>query len=241
MIGAVVAPDEPVDLLILAFASHDVRPGRATATYLSHVCPGNPLAFAVCDQGSAAAFTGLRLVRDYLGSGGVRGSGDVRRALLLVLEQATLPYDTPPDAPVPSGHTGVALRLERDPAVAGDEQQGAATGSPRLSTVRVHPDIGPDPEPLTALVAGTLPTGTLPTGAGTLLLVNAALGAIIGPTAPATTFPATVRVAPAGRPFTGLWWELAGAIREAPVPGQVLLADYDAGLRYLSLAAIDRD
>jgi len=63
LIRELVPADAPVDLIVLAFAVPDVRPGRATATYLSHVCPGNPLAFAVCDQGSAAAFTGLRLAR----------------------------------------------------------------------------------------------------------------------------------------------------------------------------------
>ena len=60
LIGPAVAGDEPVDLLILAFSIHDLRPGRQTAAYLSHVTPGAPMAFAICDQGSAAAFSGCR-------------------------------------------------------------------------------------------------------------------------------------------------------------------------------------
>ena len=99
---------DPVDLLVLAFANHDVRPGRATATYLSHVCPGTPMAFAVCDQGPAGAYTALRLVREYL------RSGTSRRALLVVVEHAGLPYDAP-GVPLPARHAGVALVLEPGP------------------------------------------------------------------------------------------------------------------------------
>ena len=57
-------PPRPVDVVILAFAVPDVRAGRTTATYRGAACPGDPLAFAVCDQGPAAAFTALRLAAD---------------------------------------------------------------------------------------------------------------------------------------------------------------------------------
>ncbi|MGN9914543.1 hypothetical protein ACTMTJ_44125 [Phytohabitans sp. LJ34] len=100
LIADVVRPDEPVDLLVLAFAVPDVRPGRAAATYLSHVCPGSPLAFAVCDQGVAAGFTALRIAQSY---------PDCRRSLVIVVEQATLHYDLPAPAPLPTRHAGVAL------------------------------------------------------------------------------------------------------------------------------------
>ena len=52
VIARAVLPGEDVDLLVLAYAIPDITPGRATATYLSHICPGNPLAFAICDQGT---------------------------------------------------------------------------------------------------------------------------------------------------------------------------------------------
>ena len=100
LIADVVRPDEPVDLLVLAFAVPDVRPGRATATYLSHVCPGGPMAFAVCDQGVAAGFTALSIAQSY---------PDCRRSLVIVVEQATLHYDLPAPAPLPARHAGVAL------------------------------------------------------------------------------------------------------------------------------------
>ena len=101
LIAALVPPDEPVDLLVLAFSVHDLRPGRQTAAYLSHVTPGSPMAFAICDQGSAAAFSGLRIAREYASSTGVR------RALLIVVEQAEIPYDC--RAQLPSQHRGVAM------------------------------------------------------------------------------------------------------------------------------------
>ncbi|GAA4687106.1 2-hydroxy-acid oxidase [Phytohabitans rumicis] len=103
LVADTVPPHEPVDLLVLAFAVPDIRPGRATATYLSHICPGAPMAFAVCDQGAAAGFTGLRLIREYARTGGCR------RALLLVVEQAGLPYDPAAPVALPTRHTGVAL------------------------------------------------------------------------------------------------------------------------------------
>ncbi|RLK54397.1 2-hydroxy-acid oxidase [Actinokineospora cianjurensis] len=106
MLPAVVGPDEPVDLLVLAFAMHDLRLGRATACYLSDRCPGTPMAFAVCDQGSGAAFTALRLTESYL------GSGACERALVVVVEQSALHYELGEPAPIPDRHTGVVLRLE---------------------------------------------------------------------------------------------------------------------------------
>ncbi len=106
--AAAVLPPEPVDLLVLAFAGPDIVPGRATATWLGSLCTGDPLAFAVCDQGSAAPFTALRILRDY-----------GRTAVLLVVEQADLPYP----APVPAGHTAVAVRL--DPGGVADLRQYA--------------------------------------------------------------------------------------------------------------------
>src|SRR2546429_4526707 len=77
VMGMAIAPDDAVDLVVLAYAIPDITPGRATAAYLSHICPGNRLAFAVCDQGVAAAFTGLRLIREYARTGGGRGGAAV--------------------------------------------------------------------------------------------------------------------------------------------------------------------
>jgi hypothetical protein len=119
LVAAVVPAAEPVDLLVLAFAIHDMWPGRATATYLSHICPGTPLSFAICDQGSAAPFTALRIIREY----------DRKRALLIVVEQSALPYSSPATPPVQ--HRGVAMLY------------GDGTG-PRIAGIRQHPDVVPE-------------------------------------------------------------------------------------------------
>src|SRR6185503_4965240 len=76
------------------------------------------MAFAISDEGTAAGFTGLRLIREY-----ARG-GVYRRALLLVVEQAWLAYDPGVPVALPSGHTGVAL-LFGDGGAAGDGAVGA--------------------------------------------------------------------------------------------------------------------
>ncbi|WP_433218722.1 2-hydroxy-acid oxidase [Dactylosporangium sp. CS-047395] len=98
-------PAEPVDALVLAYDIPDIEPGRATATWLSHVCPGGPMAFAVSDQGRAGAYTGLRLLRDYA------LSGTYVRALLVVAEQSSLPYDPGVPVEVPAAHCAVAVHF----------------------------------------------------------------------------------------------------------------------------------
>lgn len=216
LIRAVVDPDERVDLLVLAFAIHDVRPGRATATYLSHICPGTPFAFAICDQGTAAGFTGLRLIQRYASSGGFD------RALLLIVEQAGLPYPVPVDAPMPSGHHGVAIRFDTSDTV-GD-------GSSRMDTVRQH--AGVDPDHVEALLANEI--SELSAGHDDVTVL---LGAALAETRVET--PRRVD-APDGYPYTGPWWELAGIPSTVDSPHRTVLADYDLGSRYLCLSVLDR-
>jgi hypothetical protein len=57
----------------------------SAASHLAHVCPGEPRAFAVSDQGVGAPFAALHLIGAHL------RSPDFRNALLVVLEQTTLP------------------------------------------------------------------------------------------------------------------------------------------------------
>jgi len=225
LIRLAVPAGESVDLLVLAYAVPDITPGRATTTYLSHVCPGGPMTFAVSDQGSAGAFTALRLVREYA------RAGELRRALLLVVEQDSLPYHPGVPVQLPSGSSGVALLFgERLPG-----ERPARIG--RVATRQLPTEEGLAAE-LDALHAadGGSGGGAAPTAA----LLGAALAARV--TAPA----GTVRrgAADAGRPGTGVWWELAGELADGPAgagpaPGRLLLADYDVGLRHLSLAAIE--
>jgi 4-hydroxymandelate oxidase len=213
LIGPVVPADEPVGLLVLAFSVHDLRPGRQTAAYLSHVTPGAPMAFAICDQGSAAAFSGLRIAREYASTAGIR------RALLIVVEQAALPYDSP--AEVPLRHQGVAMLY--------DDRAGPA---PRVAGVRQHSDVPPGAAAgLAAADLAELADGRREVG----LVLGAALGAAWS--APAA---ARVRVMPPGQPSTGVWWGLIDELGDdAARPDLVVAADYDPGLRYLCLTAYE--
>jgi 4-hydroxymandelate oxidase len=212
LIRAAVRPDQPVDLLILAFAIPDLRPGRATATYLSHVCPGDPLAFAICDQGAAAAFTGLRLLREY-GRTGASGRG-----LLLVVEQAALPYDEGAPVARPTGHTACALLCD-------------SAGRAGLRTLTQH--AGVPPEEVAARLADEVARLAAEAARTTLIL-----GGGLPPDSVDPSLVDQLRVAPAGRPYTGIWSELGEELSEASA-GRVLVAEYEPQLRYLCLSAFD--
>jgi 4-hydroxymandelate oxidase len=228
LIPELVPADRPVGVVVLAFAVPDVRPGRATATYLGELCPGSPLTFAVCDQGAAAGYTGLRLAGEYA------RAGDCPGALLLVVEQAALPYDAGLPVPLPPAHRAVGLRLDR-------------TGPAAVRTVRQHADVAPGR--VAELLAGEL-TGAAAGGRRELRLIadpDLAAGLAGGPVN------AAVRVVPASRGHTGGWWELAEMLAEvlaevpAEVPaaperpdaGRVVLASYDRQLRYLCVSVVD--
>jgi hypothetical protein len=218
LIGPAVAGDEPVDLLVLAFSVHDLRPGRQTAAYLSHLTPGAPMAFAVCDQGSAAAFSGLRIARDYASSAGVR------RALLIVAEQAALPYDCP--VPVPAEHRAVAMLYGGRGD--GDQMEPAA----RVAGLRQHPGVTPDG--VAALAAASLAELAAGHVEVSLVLGDALAAEWAAPAA------VQVRVAPPGQPSTGVWWALADELAGgAGGAGLLVAGDYDPGLGYLCLAAFE--
>ena len=212
LIGPAVPPEEPVDLLILAFSVHDLRPGRQTAAYLSHLTPGAPMAFAICDQGSAAAFSGLRIAREYAASAGVR------RTLLIVAEQAALPYDCP--VPLPSEHRAVAMLY-------GD----CAAPQARVTGVRQHP--GVPPGEVAGLAASCL--AELAAGHRDVALVLGDSLAALWAAPPA----GRVQAMPPGQPSTAPWWGLADQLGAADRPDLIVAADYDPGLRYLSLVAFD--
>jgi len=182
LLRELMRPGEEAGLLILVFAVPDVIPGRATATYLSDVCAGKPLAFAVCDEGTAGAFTALRLAREYA------RSGEAEKAVILIAEQAFLPYDTG-TASLPAAHSAVALLTSGEPL------------APIVDiAVRAQEVIG---------------TGTLIASSAAAKRVSP-LGDLI--------------LAPEEQPYTGVWWELAGALDAGPLT----VADYDERLGYLS-------
>ncbi|MFI0724234.1 hypothetical protein [Streptomyces sp. NPDC021224] len=245
LIRRAVPAGEQVDLLVLAYAVPDVTPGRATATWLSHVCPGSPLAFAVADQGPAAAFTALRLIHAYA------TTAALPRALLLVVEQPALPY-APLTSPGPGG-TVAAAYPPPEPA--------AADGSPAPPTPDARaavpgPPLLPDAAYGVALLLGPPAPGEQPAGLGALRTgdataadVHDALGAVagdavavLGPGLGARDLGAGTRLrhAAATRPGTGVWWELADALAQpSPAPRRLVLADRAPASEGLALAALD--
>lgn len=218
-----VPAQEAVDLLVLAYATPDINPGRNMAALLSDRCPGGPLAFGLTDQGAASPFTGLRLIREYARTAGLR------RALLLVVEQAALPYRTGSSgsATLPMGHTGVALLL-------GDASPAPQSAAPaRLGQIvtlvgvregAIEQEVStlcPDP-PNTAVILGSALAGTADR------LSAAGLG--------------RVRVAPPGRPLTGVWWEFADELDAQSGSRQsIVLCDYDPLQGCLCAVALGSD
>ncbi len=203
VVEAVTAPDEPVDLLVLAYGVPDVQPGRNAALQLAAHCPGNPLAFAVCDQGPAAAFTALRLVADYA------ATGACTRAVLVVAEQAAVPYPLTAPAPVPDRHAAVAVLVEGGAAVA---------------DVRTHPAL--PPEAVGAVLAADVAELTAQR-AGATLVLGAGVGTVPGAAQ-------VLRAAP-GLPYTGTWARLA----DAEPGRFLVIADYDPALGYLCVAGLE--
>jgi 4-hydroxymandelate oxidase len=110
----------PVELVVVAPTVPEVDPRWSAANRLNLVCPGDPLAFALGDQGTAAPFTAISLAREY------------RRALVLIVEQELRHHDAPPGpAPLPARDRAVALLL-------------GEAGPARLSPVRIHPGVPPE-------------------------------------------------------------------------------------------------
>ncbi len=227
MAGALLTETLPagrqLDLLVLGFSMHDVIPGRSTAAYLSGLCPGNPLAFAICDAGAAAPFTALRVIADYA------RTGSCRRAALVVVEQATMHYEPAAPAAAPAANAAVALLF-------------GESGSVRIGAVRQHADVArADALPLLvgqlAALAGRREDITVITGNGLASLAGwaawpARLAGLAGDW--------RLRAAPPGQPCTGVCWELAGYLPQCAADGRlILLADYEPVLKYLCLTAID--
>lgn len=83
-----VAPGSP-DLLVLAYALHDLHPLTTVSSRLNHQLGGRSRSFAISEQGLGAPFTALRIAQSYA------RSGRCSSAALFVLEQATYPYPVP--------------------------------------------------------------------------------------------------------------------------------------------------
>ncbi|MFD5559815.1 hypothetical protein [Kitasatospora griseola] len=149
---------EPADLLILAFSSPDVLPAAPSSLRLSRHCPGQPTAFAVCDQGSATAFAALRIAAAHHRTGGCR------RAVIVLAEQSALHYRPAEPVELPAEHRAVVLVCEEAPGEGMRVRQQAEPDSAQAlrSVLDEHRRLGPGAG---LLLAADLASGDTPEGA----------------------------------------------------------------------------
>ena len=227
LIEALAVGPVPIDVLILAQRMHDVSPGRATATYLASRCPGTPLALSVCDQGTASPFTALRLLAAYA------ETGACRRALLIVVEQATLPYNLITEAALPDRNTAAAFLLEPGQGAIETRQEQHQQDHQIQDQ---QPPAQPPPLP------GGVPASSLPLSSPQSAMPRTAGDNPTGLWTTNDTEPQDVIVLrdQAGLPLTGLWWQLAAGLDKwAADNKRVVLTDHDPTIGLRSTATFD--
>ncbi|MFG2912783.1 hypothetical protein ACGF0D_07810 [Kitasatospora sp. NPDC048298] len=104
-----LTPAEAPQVAVLAYTTPDFEHTTLTASLLQHRLPGEPLCFAVSDQGVLAPFTALRIAVEY-----ARRS-HWSRLLLVVVDQSSQPYPGPASGQYAAEHdSAVALLLAWD-------------------------------------------------------------------------------------------------------------------------------
>jgi 4-hydroxymandelate oxidase len=207
--------EEPLDLVLVAHTVPDADPRRSPSCHLADVLPGDPLAFNLSDQGTAAGFTALRLVSEYA------AADAFRRALVVLLDQRTFLYDTTGARDVPLQDCAVALLFGPE-GRAGEpvtrQLAGVAPDEVRttLDAVLNQPDSGAAGRPVTLITGQGLDAERFGPGLD-------------------------VRPAPPGRPCTGPWSALADVLPEVAGDGprRLVVAEYDSALRYLCTSTLD--
>ncbi|PRY37406.1 hypothetical protein [Umezawaea tangerina] len=188
-----LAQDDVVDLAMVAHSTPDLDCRLSAATFLSEELTNGPLVFALSDSGTCAPFTALELAGDYARRHGYH------RALVLVLDQSTLPYEI--EGAAPRGNAGVALLLED-------------TGSAPLAVTH---EVAVREADLPGAVDAALGALVRPGSAATVIV-----GAGVDPELVRHDGP--VLVGGAGYPCTSAWSLLAA---HGVPTGPVVLIDYD--------------
>ncbi|MFF4249659.1 hypothetical protein ACFY1L_00400 [Streptomyces sp. NPDC001663] len=207
--------EEPLDLVLVAHTVPDADPRRSTSCHLADVLPGDPLAFNLSDQGTAAGFTALRLVSEYA------AADAFRHALVVLLDQRTFLYDTAGARDVPRQDCAVALLF-------GPEGRAGEPVTRQLA------DVAPDEVRTTLDAVLNEPDGD---GAGRPITLITGQGLDAERFGPGID----VRPAPPGRPCTGPWSALADVLPEfaGDGPRRLVVAEYDSTLRYLCISTLD--
>jgi hypothetical protein len=196
-----------VDLVVTVHASPDCRQQSFPGCRLTDLLPGDPFMFGVSEQGVAGPFLALRMAYDRL----TRGLS--HRALVLVMEQSTLP----PDAAAirPAHDVAVAIVLGPDGPVPIGRPALTVTGRAGLDT------------PVTA-VGGPVDAAAPGDDAEALVVGHNLADLVPGPGVTVT------RGAP-GHACAGVWLALARLLADGSgTPGgRVLVVDQDPVLPYL--------
>ncbi|MFI9760746.1 hypothetical protein ACIHFB_22685 [Streptomyces sp. NPDC051963] len=207
--------EEPLDLVLVAHTVPDADPRRSASCHLADVLPGDPLAFNLSDQGTAAGFTALRLVSEYA------AADAFRHVLVVLLDQRTFLYDTTGARDVPRQDCAVALLF-------GPEGRAGQPVTRQLA------DVAPDEVRTTLDAVLNEPAGAGAGGPVTLITGQGLDAERFGPGL-------DVRPAPPGRPCTGPWAALADVLPEftGAGPRRMVVAEYDRALRYLCTTTLD--
>lgn len=205
------------DLIVLAHATADCEPSRSLTGYLTTLFAREPLCFAISDQGELSPFTALQVIRGY------GTSGTTRRALVLVLDQSTLPYARVPD---PGGGTDDVLGLL---FVTGPGPAGRP-----LVAVWHRPGVTPDKlGQALAEIAAALPVPDPGAGEVTVVAGEHIATADLAP----MLREARLHRTPRGPACVAPWAAMAGLPDAAT--GRVLVVGYDRSLAALSVALFD--
>jgi hypothetical protein len=207
LVEAVVTPDTPIELVIVAHATPDLDCRYAATTSLTHALPASSLVFAVSDCGLSTPYTALRLAGNY-----VRRL-DYGGALVLLMDQATLPYDT-----ALAGDAAVAILLRRQCPTGLALRQLAGVRPADMPAALVH---------ALRAVAGADEGVAVIAGAG------------IDPDRDLPARAEAIWCAPTGYPCTATWEGLARHLG-AGAGARVVLIDYDRQAGDLSVCAVGK-
>lgn len=188
----------------------------SAASYLTEALPGDPLAFAVGEQGDAGPHTALRLAAQYA------RQGQGRQVLITIMDQTTVPSDPlPPRQGEDARDSAVALLLAEDgpgaPLSVRQESALGAVGARALLAEALAGPLSGSAAPAVILGPGFDARRDLPAGFSGEVLI------------PSPEFPCT-----------GAWAVLTEQLpRWTGSGGRVVVADYEPEVGQLSLSTAD--
>ncbi|MET9566630.1 hypothetical protein [Streptomyces tauricus] len=210
-VGRALGPAElsGVDLIVLAMGVPDWRHETMPGAVLAGMTHSDPLVLGVAEQGPTAPFTALRIAASRL------ATGRCRRALVVLMEQPTLP-PCPVGGERPGTASAVALLLATGPGP-----------GPRLGPVRISVAGRPCDAPTTAPYPSTDRPDLAAAGRARTVLAGPGLAGR-GPAPGVRLVPADPRL-----PATGVWAALARRLAAGPgTDTELLVADRDPALPY---------